>query len=110
MNVEMFEYLVESIGVINNTVSGPTGERNGECCLYLYELDNLKNLANRFDFRFKITEEFIDGNGDDCIVVELEELDDDPNFTDSAGFSIADREDEEESSHHCDDPSCNCSI
>ena len=109
MNVEMFEYLVESIGVINNTFSGPTGERDGECCLYLYELDNLKNLANRFDFRFKITEEFIDGNGDDCIVVELEELDDDPNFTDSAGFSIADR-DEEESSHHCDDPSCNCSI
>ena len=38
-----------------------------------------------------------------------DEEDDDPDFTDSAGFSIADREDEE-SSHHCDDPSCNCSI
>jgi hypothetical protein len=72
MNVEMFEYLVESIGVINNTFSGPTGERDGECCLYWYELDNLKDLANRFDFRFKITEEFIDGNGDDCLIVELE--------------------------------------
>ena len=72
MNVEMFEYLVESIGVINNTVSGPTGERDGECCLYWYELDNLKDMANRFDFRFKITEEFIDGNGDDCLIVELE--------------------------------------
>ena len=33
-----------------------------------------------------------------------------PDF-DSAGFSIADRfEDEEEVSHHCDDPGCNCSI
>jgi hypothetical protein len=41
---------------------------------------------------------------------DVDELDDDPNFTDSAGFSIADREDEEEGSHHCDDPSCNCSI
>jgi hypothetical protein len=38
------------------------------------------------------------------------QIDEDPNFTDSAGFSIADREDEEEGSHHCDDPSCNCSI
>ena len=27
---------------------------------------------------------------------------------DSAGYSIADRE--EESTHHCDNPSCNCSI
>jgi len=33
-----------------------------------------------------------------------------PDF-DSAGFSIADRfEDDEEASHHCDDPGCNCSI
>jgi len=39
-----------------------------------------------------------------------DEEDEDPDFTDSAGFSIADREDEEEGSHHCDDPSCNCSI
>jgi len=104
MTKEKFELLVESIGVINNTVSGPTGERDGECCLYLYELDNLKDLAERFCFEFKITEEFIDGNGDDCIVVELEELDDDPDFTDSAGFSIDDRWD------NCDDPGCNCSI
>lgn len=30
---------------------------------------------------------------------------------DGAGFSIEDREDDdEEQSHHCDDPSCNCSI
>jgi len=29
---------------------------------------------------------------------------------DSAGFSIADRMQEEEQSHHCDDLSCNCSI
>jgi len=47
---------------------------------------------------------------------KIKELDDDPNFVDSAGFSIADRfevfddEDDEEGSHHCDDPSCNCSI
>ena len=40
---------------------------------------------------------------------DTDEIDDDPNFTDSAGFSIADRGDEE-SSHHCDDPGCNCSI
>ena len=33
-----------------------------------------------------------------------------PDF-DSAGFSIADPfEDEEEVSHHCDDPGCNCTI
>ena len=33
-----------------------------------------------------------------------------PDF-DSASFSIADRfEDEEEVSHHCDDPGCNCTI
>ena len=33
-----------------------------------------------------------------------------PDF-DSAGFSIADRfEDEEEVSHHCDDPGCKCTI
>ena len=38
------------------------------------------------------------------------ELDTDPNFTDSAGFSIADRDDDEIETHHCDDPSCNCSI
>jgi hypothetical protein len=74
MTVEKFERLFcESIGINNNTLSRPTGERDGECCLYLYELDDLKNLANRFDFRFKITEEFIDGHGDDCIVVELED-------------------------------------
>ena len=37
-------------------------------------------------------------------------LENDPEF-DSAGFSIADRfEDTEEGTHHCDDPSCNCSI
>ena len=41
--------------------------------------------------------------------LEMFELDNDPDFTDSAGFSIADRGDEE-SSHHCDDPGCNCSI
>ena len=30
---------------------------------------------------------------------------------DGAGFSIEDREDDiEDQSHHCDDPSCNCSI
>jgi hypothetical protein len=43
----------------------------------------------------------------------VEELDNDPNFVDSAGFSIEDRFevfDDEEGSHHCDDPSCNCSI
>ena len=40
----------------------------------------------------------------------VDELDADPEF-DSAGFSIADRfEDEEEGTHHCDDPGCNCSI
>jgi len=42
--------------------------------------------------------------------LEMFTIDDDPNFTDSAGFSIADRWDDEEGSHHCDDPSCNCSI
>ena len=33
-----------------------------------------------------------------------------PEF-DSAGFSLADNvEDDDEGSHHCDDPGCNCSI
>lgn len=43
----------------------------------------------------------------------VDELDNDPNFVDSSGFSIADRFevfDDEEGSHHCDDLSCNCSI
>jgi hypothetical protein len=35
-------------------------------------------------------------------------MNDEPEF-DSAGFSIADRlEDDEEGSHHCDDLDCNC--
>ena len=60
-------------------------------------------------------ESFTDSNGDgdyelydvdDAIQIEFVE----PEF-DSAGFSIADRfEDTEEGTHHCDDPSCNCSI
>ena len=46
--------------------------------------------------------------------ISLDDVEDipenDPEF-DSAGFSIADRfEDTEEGTHHCDDPSCNCSI
>jgi hypothetical protein len=65
----------------------------------------------------KIRKEFAELKGCGCIPVlmsfeeylEMFELDNNPNFTDSAGFSIADREDEEDS-HHCDDPSCNCSI
>jgi hypothetical protein len=38
----------------------------------------------------------------------LEEYESEPEI-DSAGFSIADRFEDEES-HHCDDPGCNCSI
>jgi hypothetical protein len=65
----------------------------------------------------KIRKEFAELKGSGCIPVlmsfeeylEMFELDNNPNFTDSAGFSIADREDKE-SSHHCDDPGCNCSI
>ena len=32
-----------------------------------------------------------------------------PEF-DSAGFSLGDNFDDDEGSHHCDDPGCNCSI
>lgn len=40
---------------------------------------------------------------------ELEKQDEGPEF-DSAGFSIADREEDPEMFHHCDDLDCNCSI
>lgn len=57
-------------------------------------------------------ESFIDANeSGDISLDDVEDiLENDPEF-DSAGFSIADRfEDTEEDTHHCDDPSCNCSI
>ena len=58
-------------------------------------------------------EAFTDSNGDDgdYELYDTEDIsENDPEF-DSAGFSIADRfEDTEEDTHHCDDPSCNCSI
>ena len=47
------------------------------------------------------------------ITAILEEYEDQGPEFDSAGFSVADRfqdEDEDEGTHHCDDPSCNCSI
>ena len=77
----------------------------------------MKNLEKKG--MLKIRKEFAELKGAGCIPVlmsfeeylEMFTIDDDPNFTDSAGFSIADRwDDEEEGSHHCDDPSCNCSI
>lgn len=40
---------------------------------------------------------------------ELQKQDEGPEF-DSAGFSIADREEDPEMFHHCDDLDCNCSI
>ena len=58
------------------------------------------------------TESFIDASeSGDISLDDVEDiLENDPEF-DSAGFSIADRfEDTEEDTHHCDDPSCNCSI
>ena len=45
------------------------------------------------------------------ITAVLEEYEDQGPEFDSAGFSVADRfQDEDEGTHHCDDPSCNCSI
>lgn len=42
---------------------------------------------------------------------DLIEFEDQGPQYDGAGFSIEDREDDdEELTHHCDDPSCNCSI
>jgi hypothetical protein len=42
---------------------------------------------------------------------DLVEFEDEGPQYDGAGFSIEDREDDpEEQYHHCDDPSCNCSI
>ena len=57
-------------------------------------------------------ESFTDSAGDsDYELYDVEDIPEiDPEF-DSAGFSIADRfEDDEEGTHHCDDPGCNCSI
>ena len=57
-------------------------------------------------------ESFIDASeSGDISLDDVEDiLENDPEF-DSAGFSIADGfEDTEEDTHHCDDPSCNCSI
>jgi hypothetical protein len=67
----------------------------------------------------KIRKEFAELKGAGCIPVlmpfdeylKMFDLDNDPNFVDSAGFSIADRwDDDEPGSHHCDDLDCNCSI
>jgi len=48
----------------------------------------------------------------DKLITLIEASENGPEF-DSAGFSIADRFEDEvdkEESHHCDDPGCNCSI
>ena len=46
-----------------------------------------------------------------CKFVDLIEFEDQGPQYDGAGFSIEDREDDdEELTHHCDDPCCNCSI
>jgi hypothetical protein len=44
--------------------------------------------------------------------VELYDTDEVEPEVDSAGYSIADRyqDDDDEACHHCDDPSCNCSV
>ena len=67
----------------------------------------------------RIRKEFAELKGAGCISVLMsfedylswmDNMNDEPEF-DSAGFSIADRfEDEEEGSHHCDDLDCNCSF
>jgi len=47
---------------------------------------------------------------DDWRIIEV--FEDQGPAIDSAGFTEADRygDDEDECSHHCDDPNCNCSI
>jgi len=67
----------------------------------------------------KIRKEFAELKGAGCISVLMsfedyltwsDNMNAEPEV-DSAGFSIADRlEDDEEGSHHCDDLDCNCSF
>jgi len=67
------------------------------------------NPNSDYNFRF-IPNAEADRKYAEALNRKVDELDAEPEF-DSAGFSIADRfEDTEEDTHHCDDPSCNCSI
>ena len=71
INETQFEELVLSIGETNNTVSGPTEEQPGECCIYANEKDQLDTFAKTLKFTYTIIEEFEDGNGDLCYIVKL---------------------------------------
>ena len=67
-----FEGIVDCIGELNNSFSGPTGEKLGQCVIIAgQEMDCLNRFAKILEFEFHIVEEFIDGNGEECIIVEL---------------------------------------
>jgi hypothetical protein len=65
----------------------------------------LVRAGNGFQESFTDT---VDGE----VELELYDTDEVEPEVDSAGYSIADRyqDDDDEASHHCDDPSCNCSL
>lgn len=68
-----FEGIVDCIGELNNSVSGPTGEKLGQCVIIAgQEMDCLNRMAKILEFKFHIVEELIDGNGETIgFIVEL---------------------------------------
>ena len=67
-----FEGIVDCIGVLNNSFSGPTGEKLGQCVIFAgEEMGCLNRMSKILEFEFHIVEEFIDRNSNRCIIVEL---------------------------------------
>jgi len=57
---------------LNNSFSGPTGEKLGQCVIFAgEEMGCLNRMSKILEFEFHIVEEFIDRNSNRCIIVEL---------------------------------------
>ena len=69
----LFQTLTNTMGENNNTFSGETEEKLGQVCIYAYEKEQLDQMIKPFKLEYEIVEEFVDGNRDECLVLECKE-------------------------------------
>jgi hypothetical protein len=67
MNDDRFEEMINTIAEMNGTVSGRVKEGEDLFCIYKYEQEILDMFKGFVDFQYEVIEEFVDGNGEECI-------------------------------------------
>lgn len=72
---QLFIHLAEIVAIMTGTASGAYEDEDkiydDTVIIYEYEQERFNNLCQFFELEYVVVEEFVDGNGDECMVLKL---------------------------------------